>query len=165
MCINRAHPTLGRMYNTRCLDDLVVMARMNHPIPSRTRTWNFSAPMVLCLKARESRSLPGLLSSVNYVKSSIKLLPLTIKTTDIKILRWCNRTFFCGCQSEEQNESLCLALLRNTHGTINILVLDQKLFLLNVSWQTFGLPRTLSIFWSLTKNCRGVEQPGSSSGS
>src|SRR4029450_3994842 len=31
-----------------------------NPIPSRTRPLNPSAPMVLCLKTRESRSLPGL---------------------------------------------------------------------------------------------------------
>ena len=31
-----------------------------NPIPSRTRPLNSSAPMVLCLKTRESRSLPGL---------------------------------------------------------------------------------------------------------
>ena len=33
---------------------------LKNPIPSRTRPLNSSAPMVLCLKTRESRSLPGL---------------------------------------------------------------------------------------------------------
>lgn len=37
---------------------------MSHPIPFRTRTLNPFAPMVLCLKARESRSLPGLLNII-----------------------------------------------------------------------------------------------------
>lgn len=37
---------------------------MSHPIPFRTRTLNPFAPMVLCLKARESRSLPGLLNTI-----------------------------------------------------------------------------------------------------
>ena len=41
-------------------DDLVIIARVSHPIPFRTRTLNLLAPMVLCLKARESRSLPDL---------------------------------------------------------------------------------------------------------
>jgi hypothetical protein len=40
--------------------DLVVFARSYHPIPSRTRPLNSSAPMVLSLKAWKSRSLPGL---------------------------------------------------------------------------------------------------------
>lgn len=34
---------------------------MSHPIPFRTRSLNPLAPMVLCLKARESRSPPVLL--------------------------------------------------------------------------------------------------------
>lgn len=40
---------------------LVVIARGPHTIPFRTGSLNPSAPMVLCLKARESRSLPALL--------------------------------------------------------------------------------------------------------
>ncbi len=39
-------------------------ARRKNPIPSRTRPLSSSAPMVLCLKARESRSLPGLQRTV-----------------------------------------------------------------------------------------------------
>ena len=39
---------------------LVALARSLNPIPSRTRPLNSSAPMVLCLKTWESRSLPGL---------------------------------------------------------------------------------------------------------
>ena len=39
---------------------LVAFARRSDPIPSRTRPSNASAPMVLCLKTRESRSSPGL---------------------------------------------------------------------------------------------------------
>ena len=39
---------------------LVALARSPNPIPSRTRPLNSSAPMVLCLKTWESRSLPGL---------------------------------------------------------------------------------------------------------
>ena len=36
-----------------------------NPIPFRTRPLNTSAPMVLCLKARESRSPPGLANTPN----------------------------------------------------------------------------------------------------
>jgi hypothetical protein len=36
----------------------VIQARRPNPIPSRTRPLNASAPMVLCLKTRESRSSP-----------------------------------------------------------------------------------------------------------
>ena len=40
-------------------------AERSDPIPSRTRPSNASAPMVLCLKTWESRSLPGLPSTIN----------------------------------------------------------------------------------------------------
>ena len=40
--------------------DLVVIAERLHSIPFRTRTLRAPAPMVLCLKAWESRTLPGL---------------------------------------------------------------------------------------------------------
>ncbi len=39
---------------------LVTFAQRQDPIPSRTRPSNAEAPMVLCLKTWESRSLPGL---------------------------------------------------------------------------------------------------------
>ena len=42
---------------------LVVVAGGLNPIPFRTRPLNPPAPMVLCLKTRESRSLPGLPST------------------------------------------------------------------------------------------------------
>ena len=38
---------------------LVIIAKGLHPIPSRTRKLSPSAPMVLCLKIWESRTLPG----------------------------------------------------------------------------------------------------------
>ena len=41
------------------------MPRSPHPIPFRTRSLSSSGPMVLRLKARESRSLPGLPSGCN----------------------------------------------------------------------------------------------------
>ena len=47
---------------------LVAFARRSDPIPSRTRPSNASAPMVLCLKTRESRSSPGL-QSADYRKT------------------------------------------------------------------------------------------------
>ena len=52
--------------NVACLHSLsfaglVAFAKRLNPIPSRTRPLNASAPMVLCLKTWESRSLPGLL--------------------------------------------------------------------------------------------------------
>jgi hypothetical protein len=46
-----------------CFAGLVAMARGLNPIPFRTRPLNPSAPMVLRLKTRESRSLPGLQST------------------------------------------------------------------------------------------------------
>ena len=41
-------------------DDLVIIAKVSHPIPFRTRSLNPLALMVLRLKARESKSLPDL---------------------------------------------------------------------------------------------------------
>ena len=40
--------------------DLVAMPEGPHPIPFRTRSLSLPGPMVLRLKARESRSSPGL---------------------------------------------------------------------------------------------------------
>ena len=39
---------------------LVIIAKGLYPIPSRTRKSSPSAPMVLCLKAWKSRTLPGI---------------------------------------------------------------------------------------------------------
>ena len=50
---------------------LVVMARSLNPIPFRTRPLNSSAPMVLCLKTRESRSLPGLQNAERSEQTSL----------------------------------------------------------------------------------------------
>ena len=52
---------------------LVTMAKCLNPIPSRTRSLNTSALMVLHLKVWESRSLPGLLKTNNQ-HSNILLL-------------------------------------------------------------------------------------------
>src|SRR5215212_1260770 len=46
---------------------LVVLARSMNPIPSRTRPLNSSAPMVLWLKPWESRSLPGLPKTKDFL--------------------------------------------------------------------------------------------------
>ena len=48
---------------------LVAFARRQDPIPSRTRPSNVSAPMVLCLKTRESRSPPGPQRSPEFTPS------------------------------------------------------------------------------------------------
>src|SRR5262245_65654474 len=46
--------------------DLVVLPGGPHPIPFRTRSLSPSGPMVLRLKARESRSPPGLPSRYKH---------------------------------------------------------------------------------------------------
>ena len=48
--------------DVRC-SGLVVMARVKHPIPFRTRWLSTVAPMVLRLKAWESRSPPDLINA------------------------------------------------------------------------------------------------------
>ena len=57
---------------------LVALARRSDPIPSRTRPSNASAPMVLCLKTRESRSSPGLQRTIKI------LFTITISTSGPK---------------------------------------------------------------------------------
>ena len=47
-------------YSAVRLVDLVAMSEVPHPIPFRTRSLSPPEPMVLRLKARESRSPPGL---------------------------------------------------------------------------------------------------------
>jgi hypothetical protein len=49
---------------------------LKNPIPSRTRPLNSSAPMVLCLKTRESRSLPGLPRTIRLFTFSTHLAAL-----------------------------------------------------------------------------------------
>ena len=51
---------------------LVIIAKGQYPIPFRTRKSSPSAPMVLCLKTRESRSLPGF--KIMKIASSLKSL-------------------------------------------------------------------------------------------
>jgi hypothetical protein len=51
--------------------DLAAMPGGPHPIPSRTRSLSPPGPMVLCLKAWESRSLPGLPSARNKVPGTL----------------------------------------------------------------------------------------------
>ena len=53
----------------RCL---VIIAKGPHPIPFRTRKLSPSAPMVLCLKIWESRTLPGF--KIMKIASSLKSL-------------------------------------------------------------------------------------------
>ena len=57
--------------------DLVVMSEVPHPIPFRTRSLSPPEPMVLRLKARESRSPPGLPSGYRTVMSLEHLPPQT----------------------------------------------------------------------------------------
>ena len=57
------------------IDEPVIIAKVSHPIPFRTRPLNPFTPMVLCLKTRESRSSPVLLSSVSLNHYSIFLNP------------------------------------------------------------------------------------------
>ena len=51
---------------------LVIIAKGPHPIPFRTRKLSPSAPMVLCLKIWESRTLPG--HKIMKIASSLKSL-------------------------------------------------------------------------------------------
>ena len=50
----------------------MIIAKGPHPIPFRARKLSPSAPMVLCLKIWESRTLPGL--KIMKIASSLKSL-------------------------------------------------------------------------------------------
>lgn len=54
---------------------LVVLARSLNPIPFRTRPLNSSAPMVLWLKPWESRSLPGLPRTEDFLITILQKTP------------------------------------------------------------------------------------------
>src|SRR5262249_30970634 len=56
----RERPDDDQLASIPSFAGLVVLAGSLNPIPSRTRPLNFPAPMVVRLKTRESRSLPGL---------------------------------------------------------------------------------------------------------
>ena len=51
----------------------VIIAKGLYPIPFRTRKSSPSAPMVLCLKTRKSRTLPAI-KNIMKIKSSLKSL-------------------------------------------------------------------------------------------
>jgi hypothetical protein len=56
---------------------LVVIAQVKHPVPSRTRQLSTVAPMVLRLKAWESRSLPNLKNPL-FVRSSARTVCISL---------------------------------------------------------------------------------------
>jgi hypothetical protein len=88
-----------------CFAGLVVMARSLNPIPFRTRPLNSSAPMVLCLKTRESRSLPGLQSTENKPLRDTNLLSTMSKHTHKTPPRESRRGFAFVVEGEERRES------------------------------------------------------------
>ena len=57
---------------------LVIIAKGQYPIPFRTRKSSPSAPMVLCLKAWESRSLPGK-NFLGYIYEGYKFFKISQK--------------------------------------------------------------------------------------
>ena len=67
----------------------VIIAKVLYPIPFRTRKSSLSALMVLCLKTRESKSLPALKNM--KIKSSLK----SIKKRDLnsKLVRRRGRVY------------------------------------------------------------------------
>ena len=67
----------------------VIIAKVLYPIPFRTRKSSLSAPMVLCLKIRESRSLPAY--KIMKIKSSLK----SVKKRDLnsKLVRRRGRVY------------------------------------------------------------------------
>ena len=53
---------------------LVIIAKGSYPIPFRTRKSSPSAPMVLCLKIWESRTLPALKPEFCYIMKVVSSL-------------------------------------------------------------------------------------------
>ena len=120
---------------------LVVVARSLNPIPSRTRPLNSSAPMVLRLKTRESRSLPGLqrtrLETHHHDVRQLKTAPNSAVFA------------FMGCDAQTDHSPNMVARGGAAKGLGQPRPSPSK---------ATGL-RTAGIVF------RGVEQPGSSSGS
>ena len=83
------------------LDDSVVIAKVVHPIPSRTRPLSPSALMILHLKVWESRSLPSLLNALTL--------------TWIESLNT-NDDFFLGWSRPKVRQARTLRLLGFAHG-------------------------------------------------
>ena len=69
----------------------VIIAKVLYPIPFRTRKLSPSAPMVLCLKTRKSRTLPAFNYRIMKIKSSLK----SIKKRDLnsKLVRRRGRVY------------------------------------------------------------------------
>ncbi len=85
-CRVRTHRALQRSCNALCSAGLVVLAGGLNPIPFRTRPLNPPAPMVLHLKMRESRSLPGLQSTVKIRSNSFVIERQTRPNTSSRTL-------------------------------------------------------------------------------
>src|SRR6185503_15842288 len=66
--------------------DLVVIAKESHPIPFRTRPLKPSASMVLRLKPRESRTLPGLQRAEEKPSNSKKPRPARNRVPGLFVL-------------------------------------------------------------------------------
>ena len=92
------------IYNMFCIDR-VVIARGPHPIPSRTRSLSLSAPMVLCLKARESRSPPGLYKTCHAILQRRHALPSLLKR---KMPYWSANRAFCVLMRQDFEKRLNL---------------------------------------------------------
>ena len=75
------------------LDDLVILAKVSHPIPFRTRPLNPLALMVLRLKARESKSLPDLPNTPTplfmFVMKTFITLVMKVFLDEKPSPRWC----------------------------------------------------------------------------
>ena len=70
----------------------MILATDKHPIPFRTRKSSPSAPMVLCLKARKSRSLPGL-NKLKFMKIASSLKSLKKRDLNSKLVRRRGRVY------------------------------------------------------------------------
>src|SRR5260370_6346327 len=97
---------------------LVVLARSLNPIPSRTRPLNSSAPMVLWLKPWESRSLPGLPRTKQFLLACHKF---NIAHRNRKRRFLFRETAFFLCLMQLPGPRF-LAIIGNQHGFENVLM-------------------------------------------
>lgn len=127
----------------------VVIAQGSHPIPFRTRTWNFVAPMVLQLKLRKSRSLPNLLYalSLRFLSLSLLLLP--------PISQWSRhpprRLFFifldiiicCWCLYSDYLSSLLLSFIY----VLQALLFWNHSYLYSLAWNMISFKCSLKLIY------------------
>jgi hypothetical protein len=109
--------------------DLATMPGGPHPIPSRTRSLSPPGPMVLRLKARESRSLPGLRSALSDIMLK-QSLPFQIMSdqTFLCMFICCLNGFIAGWSSPVARQAHNLKVVGSNPAPAPKVIVDSLAF-------------------------------------